>query len=154
MSLFLLLLHGLLAVALLGALTHQAVALVGAGRAGQRSGGFVLRYTQAGRVGFAGAVAILYVLCFVLGAFIYPDYRLDVRIPFEEMGLFAHVGLFEIKEHWGGIGVGLLPLYLYAWKTEQEAGQRANRIGVTWTLMAIVWSDFLIGHFLNNTRGI
>jgi hypothetical protein len=154
MSVFLLLLHGLLAVALLGALTHQAVALLGLGRSGQRSGGFVLRYTQAGRVGFAGAVAILYVLCFVLGAVIYPYYRLDVRIPFEEMGLFSYVGWFEIKEHWGGIGVGLLPLYLYAWKAEHAADQRSNRMGVTWALMVIVWSDFIIGHFLNNTRGI
>ena len=154
MSLWLLLLHGLLAVALLGALTHQAVALLAAGRAMQRGGGFVLRYTQAGRVGFAGAIAILYLLCFALGAVIYPYYRLDVRIPFEEMGLYAHVGQFELKEHWGGIGVGLLPLYLYAWRGEHAVEERANRIGVTWTLMVIVWSDFIIGHFLNNTRGL
>lgn len=156
MSVLLLLMHGLVSVALLGALTHQAVALIGGRRTtGQpASRGFLGRYLFAGRAGFATAVAWLYVVCFVLGALIYPAYRLDVRIPFEEMGLFVWVGLFEVKEHWAGVGIGVLPLYIHLWKSEHAAEYRWSRAGVTLVLLLIVWSDFLAGHFLNNTRGL
>lgn len=155
MTVFLLLTHGLLAVTLLGALTHQVVALLQGNQPGHAaSRSFPGRYARAGRVGFAGVVAMLYVLCFILGAVIYPAYRLDVRIPFEEMGLISYVGLFEVKEHWGGVGVGVLPLYLQVWKTEHLANHHWTRAVVTVVLSIIAWSDFLIGHFLNNTRGL
>jgi hypothetical protein len=155
MSVLLLLTHGLLAVALMGALTHQVVALVRARQPGQvASRTFLGRYSRAGRVDFAAAVALLFLLCFILGAVIYPAYRIDVRIPFEEMGLIPFVGLFEVKEHWGGLGVGMLPLYVHLWKAEQLAEYHRARISVTVALSIIVWSDFLIGHILNNTRGL
>ena len=155
MTVILLLTHGLLAVALMGALTHQVVALFQGRQPGQAaSRSFLGRYSRAGRLNFAGAVALLFVLVFVLGAVIYPAYRIDVRIPFEEMGLIPFVGLFEVKEHWGGVGVGMLPLYLHLWKAEQLAEHHRARVGVTVALSVIVWSDFLIGHVLNNTRGL
>src|ERR1700753_3388698 len=75
----LLILHGLVGVALLGAITHQSVALLRRGAA--RRGSFVERYAAVGQRTFTVAVMVMYVIGVVLGGLIYPAYRLDVRIP-------------------------------------------------------------------------
>jgi hypothetical protein len=147
----LLIFHGLVGVALLGAITHQAVSLLWA--PGSQGKSFVARYTRVNQRSFTTAIVVLYLLGFVLGAVIYPYYRLNVRIPFEQMELGWAVGVFELKEHFAGIGVGLLPLYALAWRSENADRQRGNRIGLTLILGFVVWWDFLIGHVLNNIRG-
>lgn len=159
MTIALLILHGLLAVALLGALTHQLVSLLrgnqsaAAGRPPSESS-FIGRYAAVGQGGFTIAVVVLYFATFVLGGIIYPAYRLDVRIPFEEMSLIWAVGLFEIKEHWAGVGVGVLPLYAYVWRPQQTTTNSRDRLMITALLSLIVWSDFIAGHVLNNIRGL
>jgi hypothetical protein len=159
MTTTLLILHGLAAVALLGALTHQVVSLLrGEPRVPSEAvvtrSTFVGRYVAVGQGAFTTAITLLYVVSVGLGAIIYPAYRLDVRIPFEEMSLSWAVGVFEIKEHWGGVGLGILPLYVYLWRPQQIATHRADRIAVTVLLAVIVWTDFLVGHVLNNIRGL
>jgi hypothetical protein len=158
-TLALLILHGLTAVVLLGALTHQLVALLrgnviaAAGKPVNKSS-FVGRYASVGQGGFTVAVVVSYVVTFVLGGIIYPAYRIDVRIPFEEMSLIWAVGLFEIKEHWGGVGAGFLPLYAYVWRPQQTTTHGRDRVVITALLAAIVWCDFIFGHVLNNIRGL
>lgn len=147
---WLLLLHGLLAVALLGAISHQALAC--ARRGARRGDSFAARYAGVGAPGFVNAVIVLYVATFVLGGLVYPAYRVDVRIPLEEMALGWAVGTFELKEHFGGIGVATLPLYRHLWVP--QAAVPAGRVAVTWLLAAIVWFDFLSGHVINNLRGL
>ena len=63
---FLLIVHGLVAVALLGAITHQAVSMLRVQRA--RSGSFIDRYTGVNQKTFAIAVLVLYVASLALGA--------------------------------------------------------------------------------------
>jgi hypothetical protein len=70
------------------------------------------------------------------------------------MSLGWAVGLFELKEHAGGIGLGLLPAYAFLWRSDATPAQRGARIGITVLLAAIVWWDFLVGHVLNNIRGL
>jgi len=149
---FLLILHGLVGVALLGALTHQMVSMLR--RHPGRSGSFVDRYSGVNQKAFTLAVVCLYVVQVALGAVIYPAYRLEVRIPFEEMSLGWAIGLFELKEHFAGIGLGLLPFYIFTWQTEPAATHRRDRIAITLLLSFIVWWDFLVGHILNNIRGL
>ena len=159
MTLALLILHGLSAVALLGALTHQLVSVLRGrqpatvGRAPSKAS-FIGRYVAVGQSGFTIAVVVLYFLTFVLGGIIYPAYRIDVRIPFEEMSLIWAVGLFEVKEHWGGVGVGVLPLYAYVWRPQHAATHGRDRLMITVLLSLIVWVDFIAGHVLNNIRGL
>lgn len=151
----LLIIHGLAAVALLGGLTHQSAALLRGRKPLMPSSGFVTRYAAVRGAGFSRAVVLLYAVTFLLGAVIYPVYRTEVRIPFEEMGMGTAVGVFEIKEHWGGIGIGLLPWYAHLWKNDDEDGERDRaRLVITLTLAAIVWFDFIAGHLLNNIRGL
>jgi len=147
----LLIVHGLIAVALLGAITHQAISMLR--RPGVRSGTFADRYTGVNQKTFTIAILALYVAGVLVGAIIYPKYRLDVRIPFEEMRLGWAIGAFELKEHFAGIGLGLLPLYVSSWRTETEETLRGTRTALTLLILFIVWWDFLVGHILNNIRG-
>jgi hypothetical protein len=147
----LLILHGLVAVALLGAITHQAVSMFR--RRAARTDSFADRYTGVAQKTFTVAVVSLYVTAIVMGAIIYPKYRLDVRIPFEEMRLGLAIGVFELKEHFAGIGLGTLPLYAVSWNTDTDGIWRRLRMPLTLLLLFIVWWDFLIGHILNNIRG-
>lgn len=146
---FLLILHSLVGVALLGAITHQAVALLR--RHCSRGDSFVARYSGVKHHVFTRAVAGLYLAQVALGAVIYPRYRLDVRIPFEEMSLGWAIGLFELKEHFAGIGLGMLPFYLASSQREDAA---KDRTAITLLLAFIVWWDLLVGHVLNNIRGL
>jgi hypothetical protein len=140
--------HLLAGVALLGATTHQSVALL---RPSVTRGDLLIaRYAKVDHTAFTLSIAVLFVLSVLLGGLIYPNYRLHVRIPFEEMSLGWAVGLFELKEHFGGIGIGLLPGYICAWRSRDAAG----RLGLTLVLAFIVWWNFLVGHILNNLRGL
>jgi hypothetical protein len=119
-----------------------------------RTGSFVDRYSGVNQPTFTMTVVSLYVAQVVLGALIYPSYRLNVRIPFEEMAMGWAVGLFELKEHFAGIGLALLPLYFVNWQTQSGSSHRRDRIAITLLLSLIVWWDFLVGHVLNNIRGL
>ena len=145
-------LHGLVGVALLGAITHQLVSMYR--RRTVRGPSFVDRYTGVNQRVFVVAVVVLYAAGVLLGALIYPTYRINVRIPFEEMFLFQAVGAFELKEHFAGIGIGLLPLYYWLWRPELADSHRRDRVIITSILAFIVWWDFIVGHILNNIRGL
>lgn len=149
----LLILHGLVGVALLGAITHQLVAMMRK-RGQARSGSFMDRYGSVNQNVFVIAVVALFLVNLVLGAIIYPAYRLNVRIAFEEMYLFKAVGVFELKEHFAGLGLGLLPLYYWLWKPQVAQSHVRDRFAITLILAFVVWWDFLIGHILNNIRGL
>lgn len=151
MVIFLLIVHALVGVGLLGALTHQTVSSLR--RRSVHHGSFVDRYSGVNQQAFTTAVAVLYVAGVFLGAVIYPSYRLEVRIPFEEMSLGWAVGLFEMKEHFAGIGLGLLPLYISLWREDSDSS-RQNRVAITLILAFIVWWAFIVGHVLNNIRGL
>lgn len=148
----LLILHGLAGVALLGVLTHQSASVLAAARGPRAS--FASRYLRVDPRAFTAAAVVLFVVNVVLGALIYPTYRVDVRIPFEEMALGWAIGLFEMKEHAGGIGLGLLPLYYVLWRGEFAETHRLDRTAITLLLAAITWFDFVVGHVLNNIRGL
>jgi hypothetical protein len=149
---FLLILHGLVGVALLGALTHQVVSMLR--RSGDRGTSFYHRYTGVNQQAFTTAVVVLYIAQVALGALVYPAYRMDVRIPFEEMSLGWAIGLFELKEHFAGIGLAALPFYAMTWRTEAATSHRRDRLAITLLLALVVWWSFLVGHILNNIRGL
>ena len=92
--------HALLAVALLGALTHQAMSVLMPVRAGGgRRPSFVTRFRAVHGPGYAAAVCVLWIVTFIFGAWIYTKYRMYVRIPIEQAGFWKTQGVFELKEH-------------------------------------------------------
>src|SRR6185503_10293433 len=69
----LLIIHGLIAVALLGAITHQTLAAWAT--AGPRPGSFFGRFRSVPAASFANAVVVLYAVSTLLGGFIYLYFR-------------------------------------------------------------------------------
>ena len=151
MATFLVILHGLLAVALLGSITHQAVAVVWPSR---NKVGFTNAYRAVSSRVYVNANIVLFLVVALLGGWIYPIYRVWVRTYLENARLFPAVGSFEIKEQFIAVGLGMLPLYWLLWRRPLEADAKSARIAVTLILCFIVWYAFLVGHVLNNIRGL
>ena len=82
----LLIVHGLLAIALLGAITHQAVSVAMPVRHAATPGGFVTRFRSVQGAGYATAICVLYILTFIMGAWIYTKYRIYIRVAIEQAG--------------------------------------------------------------------
>ena len=151
MIIVLLILHGLLAVALLGAITHQTISVWSPARGTAES--FVGRMRSVSASSYVNAIIVLYLLTALLGAILYPSYRLNVRIVLEQMQLFKQNGAFELKEHLVAIGLGMLPAYWYFWRQPLVSDYARTRAVITVMLAFIVWWGFLVGHVLNNIRG-
>lgn len=148
----LLVLHSLLAVALLGAITHQAIAVRGGSGNGKKS--FGARYRAVDASAYASAVVVLFAASSLIGASLYPSYRMIVRPVLELNNLRVANGAFELKEHFAALGLLMLPAYWAAWSRPLTPDHTAARTGLTWVLAAIVWWNFLIGDVLNNIKGL
>lgn len=151
MTIALLILHGLLAVALLGAITHQAIGLCLPARSGAQS--FMGRMRSVSAPAYVTAVIVLFLVTSLLGGIIYPAYRLQVRIVLEQYELHKANGMFELKEHYIGVALGMLPAYWYLWRGSLSADLARSRKIVTLILAFVVWWGFIVGHVLNNIRG-
>ena len=145
----LLIIHGLMAAALLGAVTHQAFAVA----AGTRSRGFWGRFRGVHAPAYAPAICVLVAITAVLGGLIYPQYRIDVRPTLEDMNMRAANGVFEIKEHLVAIALGILPGYWVAWRSASPDYAPVRKY-LTWLIAGIVWFGFVVGHILNNIKGL
>ena len=152
MSAILVVFHMLCAVALVGAVTHQAASVWIPVRAG--SSNFFARFRAVKAAGYVNTVIILYLVTFVLGSLIYPTYRIGARIFMEDLRMSGHVGSFEIKEHVLSFGIALLPAYWYYWRTPQKTEDAFTRKAIVLILAAIIWYAFLVGHILNNVKGV
>ena len=151
MMIVLLIIHGLLAVALLGAITHQTLGLWLPARPGADS--FIARMRSVSTPSYVTAVIVLFIATALLGGIIYPAYRLNVRIVLEQYELHKANGVFELKEHLVAVGMGMLPAYWYLWRQPLSEQLARSRKVVTAILAFIVWWGFLVGHILNNIRG-
>jgi hypothetical protein len=146
-----LLVHLILALGLLGAITHQAMAVALPVR--KPATGIVRRFRAVPAAGYATAVCVLYVLTFFVGSYIYTQYRIAIRIPLEAEHYYKTGGFFDFKEHVATLGLVLLPAYWYFWKNAPNPEYDNARKGVTVVLAVMVWFLFIVGHILNNTRG-
>src|SRR4051812_17101265 len=147
----LLIVHGLFAVALLGAITHQTASTWLPAR--KQAGSFGGRFRAVSAAGYANAIVVLYAFTFVLGAIIYPEFRISIRGVLEELDTPAAMGSFELKEHFAVVGLALLPAYWYLWRLPLADARNRTRKAVTAILAFITWWNFLVGHVVNNFRG-
>jgi hypothetical protein len=144
--------HGLIAFLLLGAITHQAISVWRTQPVPTR--GFVNRVRGVNAASYTNAVVWLYVLSVIGGGIIYPNYVLDVKGSLTDARMMSAIGAFEIKEHFAIIGLALLPSYWYFWKGSEASQYRWTR-GMNTILIAVfVWWNFLIGHIINNIKGL
>jgi hypothetical protein len=151
----LLIMHLLVAVALLGAITHQTLSLwwVPAPAPAGKAAAFFSNYRAVRANVYTNMIVILFVIVAVFGSLLYPGYRLTV-LPFMRANhATLWGGVFEMKEHIVAIGLGLLPLYWYLWKKVLFSEHVRIRKIITAILAFCVWWSFLDGHLINNIKG-
>lgn len=148
----LLILHSLLAVALLGAITHQAIAVRGGTDTGKKTFGSLYRAVDASA--YSVAIVVLFAAASLIGFSLYPSYRMIVRPVLELNDLRLANGSFELKEHFAAVGLLMLPAYWAAWRKPLAPEHAMARMSMTWVLAAIVWWNFLVGEVLNNIKGL
>jgi len=143
--------HGLVAVALLGALTHQTLSTWAPARA--RPGSFFGRFRAVPSAAFANAIVLLYVLSAALGAIVYLYFVVEIKPVLQDAGYWKTLGALDIKEHFVAIGLALLPAYWVCWRQSRGDEHVPPRAILTSILAFIVWWSFLTGHVMNNIRG-
>jgi hypothetical protein len=148
----LLILHGIAAVILLGAVTHQAIG-VWRGRPAPSATFFQSLVNTRGAT-YTNAIIFLYLLTSIGGGIIYPSYVLDVKGSLTDAQMLSAIGAFEIKEHFVIIGAAMLPAYWYYWKKAGPAEHVMTRRLSTTLLAGLVWWSFVVGHVLNNIKGL
>jgi hypothetical protein len=145
----LLIIHGILAMFLVGAITHQSLGVFWPRRPGQSD--FIARARGVNPQGYVNAILVLYVTVFLLGAILYPTYRVFVRPPLQDLMLTYAIGVFEVKENFAAIVLAMLPSYWYFWKKAPEFA--TTRRAITAIMFCTIWYNFVAGHILNNVRG-
>lgn len=145
----LLVLHALLAVALLGSSTHGAVLAV-------RSLLGLPARPRLQRL-YATVTTAAFLACFVLGLLIYPTFRVEVRAAYFDPQLPLATGFFEVKEHW--LGLGLLAVGAF-WPLSRRLDVRVAS-AETWAfcvlaivIAGLVWFASLTGLTLTALRPV
>jgi hypothetical protein len=151
MATALLILHGLVAVALLGAITHQTLAVWAPSSAHPRS--FFGRFRAVQPAGYANAIVGLYVGAALLGAIVYLYFKVDIQPDLERDRHWHALGFFDLKEDFVAIGLGLLPAYWISWRWPFADERGRTAAALTTILGFIVWWGFLVGHVVNNIVG-
>jgi hypothetical protein len=149
----LLILHGLVAVALLGAVTHQALAAT-TKRAESRTRSFFARFRTTDAAAYSNAVVILFIAVVSMGAVLYPRYRFVVRPMLQTLDLRAANGAFELKEHFSAIGFLMLPAYWASWRQPLAPEYAVARVSLTWIITLVVWWNFVVGQLLVAIKGL
>jgi len=149
----LLIVHGLLAVGLLGSITHQAIAAT-LKRAEIRPKSSLARLRAADPHFYSTPVVILFLIVAMMGAVLYPQYRLIVRPLIQTMDLRAANGAFELKEHFSALGLLVLPAYWLAWRQSPARENQAARLWLTWLIAGFVWWNFIVGQLLVAIKGL
>ena len=151
MATILLILHGLVAVTLLGAITHQTLAVCAPPRAKLFS--CFARFRAVPGAAFTNAVVVLYVLSLLLGAIVYLYFKIDVQPNLERNRHWHALGYLDLKEDFVAIGLGLLPPYWLCWRRPVDDQNALIRAAVTMLLAFIIWWSFHVGHVVNNIGG-
>ncbi len=147
-----LIVHGLIAFLLLGAVTHQLLSVWS--KRGSKPVNIVGRFSAVSSAAYVNTVVVLYLANTVLGGIIYTLYRITARLTLEQGHYWKTFGAFELKEHFVALGLGMLPAYWYFWRAPLAPEHAGTRLALTSMLAFIVWWGFIVGHLANNIRGL
>ena len=151
MTTAILIVHGLVAVALLGAITHQSLATCAPSNAKPSS--FFGRFRAVPAERFANAIIVLYLTSALLGAVVYLYFKMDIQPDLERDRHWHAMGFLDLKEDFVAVGLGVLPAYWVCWRGPADSQHKHIRTILTILLAFIVWWSFLVGHVLNDIRG-
>jgi len=100
-----------------------------------------------------------YVITYVFGVLVYPAFRVYIRggtEGFDEVIPWA-TGLFEVKEHWGAIGLALIFVYYFLRKNFKPEVEREKLLyfyaPLCLFLNVILWYKVVVGCYLTLIKG-
>jgi len=67
-----------------------------------------------------------YSIAYVIGALIYPAYRIHIRHEYFDPQLSWATGLFEVKEHWGQLVWGCFSYFIFCAEVSNRLKKRKN----------------------------
>ena len=145
---FLLLLHLFATFVLVGSMTHNLLIVLGylRGKFGRQK--LELLYVK---VSFW-----TYIVVYVVGALSYPAFRVYIRGTFFDEQLPWATGLFEVKEHWGAVGLALFFVYYFLRKSFQPESEKEKLylyVPLCLLLNIILWYKVIVGCYLSLLKG-
>lgn len=142
-------LHTAGSVVLLGAATHHLL---------------LMRFYVRGRFErialektYAKVTAVAYTVNFVLGALLYPTYRVHVRGYHLDRFAPRYAGFFDVKETYAALALLLaagLGVLAYAWRPREEPHLAPVVAGMSLVVCAVVWFNSIVGVLVMSVRGI
>lgn len=97
-----------------------------------------------------------YIIAYVIGALIYPAYRVYIRHHYFDPQLPWATGLFEVKEHWGAVGLALLFVYYFLRKSFRPGSEKEKLflyVPLCFLLNLILWYKVIVGCYLSLLKG-
>jgi len=144
----LVLLHLLVTFVLVGAMTHNLL--------------IVLKYVR-GKFGkkkleylYVKVSLWSYIIVYVFGALAYPAFRINTRAALFDKTFPWATGLFEVKEHWGALGLAFFVVYYLLRKSfqpDQEKHKLFFYVPLCLLLNVILWYKVIVGCYLALLKG-
>ncbi len=145
---FVVVLHALTAIVLVGAATHHALVAIGYLR-----GVFKVRLARI----YSATVALTWIVTFVLGLLAYPAFRVTARALYMDRYESWASDLFDIKEHLAALGIPIvLGVFALSRVIEPKTDRGLARTYAVMTVMvaAIVWFDVISGLVITMVKGV
>lgn len=106
---------------------------------------------------YVKVMTVAYGLTFALGAIVYPNYRYHVRDQYFDAKAPWASNLFDIKEHWAGVGLALMLSYLVLSLVMDPKRDRSLvliYVFLSVSLATIVWFALISGLVITSARGL
>jgi len=140
--------HLLVTIVLIGAMTHNLL--------------IVLRYVR-GKFGrkkleyyYLKVSLWAYVVVYALGALAYPAFRINTRMRLFDENMPWATGLFEVKEHWGALGLAFFVVYYLlrrSFEPDEEKEKLWFYVPLCLLLNVILWYKVVIGCYVALLKG-
>lgn len=146
---FLVLLHLLATFVLVGAMTHNLL--------------IVFNYVR-GKFGkkklehlYVKVSLWSYIIVYIFGTLAYPTFGVNTRAAFLDKTFPWATALFEVKEHWGALGLAFIVVYYLLRKSfqpDEEKHKLFFYVPLCLLLNLIVWYKVIVGCYLALLRGV
>ena len=142
-------LHMLATIVLVGAMTHNLLIVVRGylrGKFGRKK----LEYY------YVKVSLWAYIIVYVLGALAYPAFRINTRAALFDETIPWATGLFEVKEHWGALGLAFFVVYYLvrrSFEPDVEKHKLYFYVPLCVLLNVILWYKVVVGCYLALLKG-